>query len=313
MSKYKKINLDNIKTYSVKDRPSKVYIKGFMKIAKEVSTKGFIDSLPNILAGKDFKEFLSHCENAVKNKKPIIVMLGGHVIKCGLSPIFIKAIEKGLIKTIAVNGSVCIHDFEIAYFGKTSEDVESALKDGSFGMGEETGRIINQVIAKGYKSGLGFGEALGKYIFEGKPQYCEFSLLAKAYQYNVPVTVHIAIGTDIIHQHKYADGESLGGASFRDFKIFCNQVKKLNNGGILINFGSAVILPEVFLKAVTIVRNLEYPLTNFYAAVFDMNLHYRPMTNVVQRPIAGKGKGYYFVGHHEIMIPLFFWSLLERV
>ncbi|MBC8526331.1 MAG: hypothetical protein H8D22_05595 [Candidatus Cloacimonetes bacterium] len=313
MSKYKKINLDNIKTYSVKDRPSKVYIKDFMKIAKEVLTKGFIDSLPNILAGKDFKEFLSHCENAVKNKKPIIVMLGGHVIKCGLSPIFIKAIEKGLIKTIAVNGSVCIHDFEIAYFGKTSEDVEAALKDGSFGMGEETGRIINKVIIEGYGSGLGYGEALGKHIYEEEPKYWKASLLARAYQHNIPVTVHVGIGTDITHQHKYANGEAIGGASFRDFKIFCNQIKELNNGGVLVNFGSAVILPEVFLKAVTIVRNLEYPLTNFYTAVFDMNLHYRPMTNVVQRPTANGGKGYYFVGHHEIMIPLFFWSLLERV
>ncbi|MCK4357508.1 MAG: hypothetical protein KAW92_01955 [Candidatus Cloacimonetes bacterium] len=313
MSKYQEINLEKIKTYSVKDRPSKVYIKDFIKTDKSISTKEFVNSLPDILMGKKFKEFLSHCENAVKNKKPIIVMLGGHTIKCGLSPIFIKAIEKGIINTIAVNGSVCIHDFEIAFFGKTSEDVESALEDGSFGMGEETGRIINQVINNGYRSGLGFGEALGKYIFEEKPQYCEFSLLAKAYQYNIPVTVHIAIGTDIIHQHKYCDGESLGGASFRDFKIFTNQIKELNNGGILINFGSAVILPEVFLKAVTIVRNLNYPVKNFYTAVFDMNLHYRPMTNVVQRPTKSSGKGYYFVGHHEIMIPLFWWSLLEKI
>jgi len=312
MSKYKEISLDEIKTYSVKDRPSKVSIKDFLKTDKEVSTRDFINSLPDILKAKEFKELLSHCEDAIKNKKPIIVMMGGHVIKCGLSPIFIKAIEKGIINTIAVNGSVCIHDFEIAYFGKTSEDVDSALEDGSFGMGEETGRIINQVINDGYKSGLGYGEALSKYIFEEKPKYWEYSLLAKAYQHNIPVTVHVAIGTDITHQHKYANGESIGGASFRDFKIFCNQIKELNDGGVLINFGSAVILPEVFLKAVTIVRNLEFPLKNFYTAVFDMNLHYRPMTNVVQRPTASGGKGYYFVGHHEIMIPLFLWSILEN-
>ncbi|MCD6101969.1 MAG: hypothetical protein J7J77_02825 [Candidatus Cloacimonetes bacterium] len=313
MSKYKEISLDKIKTYSVKDRASKVYIKNFMKIDKEVSTKDFIEGLPDILKAKEFKEFLSHCEDAIENKKPIIVMMGGHVIKCGLSPIFIKAIEKGIINTIAVNGSVCIHDFEIAFFGKTSEDVDSSLEDGSFGMGKETGRIINQVINKGYESGLGYGEALGKYIFEEKPKYWEYSILAKAYQHNIPVTVHVAIGTDITHQHKYANGESIGGASFRDFKIFCNQVKGLNDSGVLINFGSAVILPEVFLKAVTIVRNLGFSLKNFYTAVFDMNLHYRPMTNVVQRPTASGGKGYYFVGHHEIMIPLFWWSLFYRV
>ncbi len=312
MPKYKEISLENIRTYSVKNRASKVHIKDFMKTDKEVSTKDFIDGLPDILIGKEFKEFIGHCNDAINNKKLIIIMLGGHVIKCGLSPIFIKAIEKGIINTIAVNGSVCIHDFEIAFFGKTSEDVDSAIEDGSFGMGEETGRIINQVINDGYKSGLGYGEALSKYIFEEKPKYWKYSLLAKAYQHNIPVTVHIAIGTDITHQHRYADGEALGGASFRDFKIFCNQVKGLNNGGVLINFGSAVILPEVFLKAVTIVRNLGFPLKDFYTAVFDMNLHYRPMTNVVQRPTASGGKGYYFVGHHEIMIPLFLWSILEN-
>lgn len=311
MSKYREISLDKIKTYSVKDRPSKVHINDFVNLNKEMNIHNFIEGLPNILKGKDFKELIDLCEKALENRKPLIAMMGGHVIKCGLTPLFNKAIEQGIITAIAVNGSVCIHDFEIAYFGKTSENVDTALRDGSFGMGEETGRLINQVIREGYKAGFGYGEALGKYIADKKPKYWEYSLLACAYLHNVPVTVHIAIGTDIIHQHKYADGESLGGASYRDFKIFAEQIKKLHNGGVVLNFGSAVILPEVFLKAVTIVRNLGFPLARFYTAVFDMNMQYRALTNVVERPTKPDGKGYYFVGHHEIMIPLFFQALLE--
>lgn len=311
MSKYKEISLDNIKTYSVKDRPSKVHINDFVNLNKEVKIHNFIESLPNILKGKEFKELINLCEDALANRRPLIVMMGGHVIKCGLTPLFNKAIEQGIIKAIAVNGSICIHDFEIAYFGKTSEDVDIALRDGSFGMAEETGRVINQVIQAGYKEGLGYGEALGRYIAEEKPKYWRHSLLACAYQHNVPVTVHIALGTDIIHQHKSANGEALGGASYRDFKIFTEQIKRLHNGGVIINFGSAVILPEVFLKAVTIVRNLGFPLSGFYTAVFDMNIQYRALTNVVERPTQPDGKGFYFVGHHEIMIPLFFQALLE--
>jgi hypothetical protein len=311
MSKYREISLDKIKTYSVKDRPSKVHINDFVNLNKEMNIHNFIEGLPNILKGKDFKELIDLCEKALENRKPLIAMMGGHVIKCGLTPLFNKAIEQGIITAIAVNGSVCIHDFEIAYFGKTSENVDTALRDGSFGMGEETGRLINQVIREGYKAGFGYGEALGKYIADKKPKYWEYSLLACAYLHNVPVTVHIAIGTDIIHQHKYANGESLGGASYRDFKIFAEQIKKLHNGGVVLNFGSAVILPEVFLKAVTIVRNLGFPLARFYTAVFDMNMQYRALTNVVERPTKPDGKGYYFVGHHEIMIPLFFQALLE--
>ncbi len=313
MSKYKEIDLSNIKTYSVKDRPSTVHIKDFIHLENEISIKDFIKSLPDILKAKDFKEVLFHSQNAIKSEKPIIIMLGGHTIKCGLSPLFIKAIEKGVIDTIAVNGSVCIHDFEIAFFGKTSEKVDTAIEDGSFGMGEETGHIINEVIEKGYKKGLGYGEAIGKYIYEQKPKFGEYSLLAKAYEHSIPLTVHVGIGTDITHQHKHCDGKAIGGASYRDFKIFTNRIKNLNEGGVLINFGSAVILPEVFLKAVTIVRNLDFPLKNFYTAVFDMNLHYRPLTNIVQRPTSKGGKGYYITGHHEIMIPLFFFSLMETI
>ncbi|MEA2103325.1 MAG: hypothetical protein U9P79_01615 [Candidatus Cloacimonadota bacterium] len=313
MTKYTEIDLNNINTYSVKGRKSIVHISDFIKLDEKISTKNFIKSLPNILKAKDLRELLGHCSDAMDSHKPIIMMLGGHTIKCGLSPLFIRAIENGLIDTIAVNGSVCIHDFEIAMFGKTSEIVDTAIEDGSFGMGEETGRILNETITNGYKNGLGYGESIGKYIFEQKPEFWEYSLLAKAYQHNVPITVHVGIGTDIIHQHKQCNGEAAGGASYRDFKIFANRIKDLNEGGVLLNFGSAVILPEVFLKAVTIVRNLGFPLQKFYTAVFDMNLHYRPLINITKRPTSMGGKGYYFIGHHEIMIPLFFLSLLENL
>jgi len=312
MSKYKEMDFSDVKTYPVAERPSKVSVQDFLKIPKTFSTSEFIDSLPDILAGKNLKELLSNTKNALNRNKPLIIMHGGHVIKCGLSPLLIKAMESGIIDTIAVNGSVCIHDFEIAFFGKTSEIVDKAIEDGTFGMGEETGRDLNEAIKSGYSDKLGYGEAVGKFIYEQKPKYIQYSLLAKAYEYEIPVTVHAALGTDIIHQHKQADGESLGGASYRDFKIFTNRIKNLNDGGVLVNFGSAVILPEVFLKAITVVRNLGYPLKNFYTAVFDMIMHYRPRTNIVNRPTSMGGTGYYIIGQHEIMLPLFFYSLLEE-
>ncbi len=311
MSKYEEIDLTNVSTYSVEERPSKVSVDDFSS-DEMISTQDFIDALPDILAAKDLKDFIAHIKNALENNKPVILMFGGHVIKCGLSPIINQAIEQGIISAIAVNGSVAIHDFEIAFFGKTSEDVRTALEDGSFGMGAETGRIINEVISEGFENDLGFGEALGKFILEERPPYHEYSVFAKAYEHNVPMTVHVAIGTDIIHQHPQADGAAIGGCSYTDFKIFTNMVKELDNGGVLISFGSAVILPEVFLKALTIVRNLQYTVNNFFTGVFDMNRHYRPLTNIVNRPTAAGGRGYYFIGHHEIMLPLLFGSLLEE-
>ena len=311
MTKYDELDFSNAKTYPIGHRKSKVSVADFMKIPQELETHKLIETFPDILAGKEIKELIAKCEIAFEKNKPIILMQGGHVIKCGLSPVLIKAIECGIIDTIAVNGSVCIHDFEIAFFGKTSEIVEDGIRDGTFGMAKETGKYLNKAINSGYEKGLGYGESVGKYIFEQKPDFWELSLLAKAYQYDVPVTVHIGIGTDILHQHIYADGKKLGGASYRDFKIFSNRIKDLNEGGVVLNFGSAVILPEVFLKAITIVRNLGFPLQNFYTAVFDMIMHYRPLSNIVNRPTNMGGKGYYIIGQHEIMLPLFFFSLLE--
>ncbi|MCK4653972.1 MAG: hypothetical protein KAU01_05980 [Candidatus Cloacimonetes bacterium] len=310
MGKFKEISLTGLKKYSIKDRPSKVNIKDF---AKPGLKNNFLSGLPDILAGKDFKELIDKCVIAYKSNKPVIVALGGHVVKCGLSLYIIEMMENGLIKALASNGSVVIHDFEIAKFGKTSEDVSMALEDGSFGMAEETGDGINNIIKKAAEEKLGYGEAIGKHLIENKASNNNFSLLASAYKNNIPFTVHVALGTDIVHQHETADGSSIGDCSMRDFRIFCNNLINLNEGGVFLNFGSAVIMPEVFLKAITVVRNLGYPLRNFYTAVFDMNIHYRPKINIVQRPALSGGKGFYFVGHHEIMIPLFFQTLKEKL
>jgi hypothetical protein len=259
------------------------------------------------------KELVDRCVRAFQKGKPIVIALGGHVVKCGLSPYLIDLMEIGLITTMASNGSVVIHDFEIAKFGKTSEDVATALEDGSFGFARETGDGINNIITDAYHNKLGFGEAIGKHLSETETPNKSMSLLAKAYEKQIPFTVHVALGTDIVHQHETANGAAIGDCSMRDFRIFCNSIININEGGVFLSFGSAVVMPEVFLKAVTVVRNLGYPLRNFYTAVFDMNLHYRPKTNIVERPTKSGGKGYYFVGHHEIVIPLFYHALKDKL
>jgi len=308
MGKFKEIDLKNLKKYSVLDRPSKVHITDFANAEKTL----FV-SMPDILAAKDIKELTDKCVKAYEKGKPVFLALGGHVIKCGLAPFIISLMELGLIKGLIANGSVVIHDFEIAMFGKTSEDVASALEDGSFGMATETCDTINEIIAQAYEDELGFGEAVGKYLLENHAANQKLSLLASAYRMNIPFTIHVAIGTDIVHQHESADGAAIGACTLKDFRILCNQFINLDDGGVFVNFGSAVVIPEVFLKAITVVRNLGFPLNNFYTAVFDMNLHYRPITNIVNRPTLSGGKGYYFVGHHEIMLPLFYNLLLEKL
>ncbi|MDP8267583.1 MAG: hypothetical protein P9L97_02530 [Candidatus Tenebribacter davisii] len=311
MSKYNEIDFTKLRKTSIKNRLSLVKKEYFSKPGI-TNFQEFTKSLPDILKAKDFNELLDKCVHAYKNNKPVIVALGGHVIKCGLAPIIIEMMEIGLIKGLASNGSAVIHDYEIARFGETSEDVASALESGEFGMAEETCDGINEIISSAYKK-LGYGEAIGKNLIETKAVNNKISLFANAYRLGIPFTVHVALGTDIVHQHETADGAAIGDCSMRDFRIFCNSLIDLNDGGIFLNFGSAVIMPEVFLKAVTVVRNLGYPLNNFYTAVFDMNRHYRPQTNIVQRPTLSGGKGYYFIGHHEIMIPLFFQILKERI
>jgi deoxyhypusine synthase len=311
MSRYREIDLTRQKRYKAEERLSKVESSAFAKTG-ELKLAEFWKQVPNLLKAAEMKELLDTCEAAFRQGKPIIIGMGGHVIKCGLAPLIIEMMRLGAVKALAVNGSVIIHDYEIARWGKTSEDVSAALEDGSFGMASDTADGINNIIKDGNSAGLGLGEAVGKALSETAP-HKDLSLLAMAYQYNVPVTAHIAIGTDIIHQHASADGASIGEASLRDFRILCECLKDLNSGGVFLNFGSGVIIPEVFLKGISVVRNLGNPLQDFTTAVFDMNLQYRPYVNVKQRPVQSNGKGFYFIGYHEIMIPLFLLSLQERI
>jgi deoxyhypusine synthase len=312
MGRYKEIDLAGLKKYSITSRPSKVHLEDFADPLKQ-NLAELLESFPDLLAAKNMKELVDRCVRAFQKGKPIVIALGGHVVKCGLSPYLIDLMEIGLITTMASNGSVVIHDFEIAKFGKTSEDVATALEDGSFGFARETGDGINNIITDAYHNKLGFGEAIGKHLSETETPNKSMSLLAKAYEKQIPFTVHVALGTDIVHQHETANGAAIGDCSMRDFRIFCNSIININEGGVFLSFGSAVVMPEVFLKAVTVVRNLGYPLRNFYTAVFDMNLHYRPKTNIVERPTKSGGKGYYFVGHHEIVIPLFYHALKDKL
>jgi len=314
ISMYEEIDFTNIKPVSINSRKNKVKTADFAKVFKKAdSFSSFISSLPGQLAGKEFTELIDRIILAKKKKKGVVLMMGAHVIKCGLSLILIDLMKRGLISAIAMNGAGAIHDLEIAYWGQTSEDVAENLKDGSFGMAKETAEKFNSILEKGYKKSSGFGEIFGKSLCEENPPHISYSILAKAYELKVPVTIHSAIGTEIVHQHPSANGEIIGKLTMKDFRIFANILKDLNNGGVVLNIGSAVILPEVFLKALTLARNIGYRVNNFTAVNFDMIQHYRPNENVVKRPTLEGGKGYRFTGHHEIMIPLLAAGLIERL
>jgi len=312
MGKYKEFEATNQKRYKAAERVSKVDITQFAKVGN-ANVSELLNCLPDLLKGKDLKDLIELTFQAYKAKKPIILGIGGHVVKAGISPLIIDLMSKGVISAIACNGSVIIHDFEIACYGQTSEDVAQALEDGSFGMASDTCDTINKVIVNAHKEKLGYGEAIGEYLCTTDIPNPQLSIARNAYVTNTPLTVHVAIGTDINHQHHSASGEAIGDCSARDFKIFTNSVSQLGDGGVFICCGSAVILPEVFLKALTVARNSGLPVQNFTTAVFDMNYHYRPSTNIALRPVQSSGKGFYFVGHHEIMLPLFLLAVRERV
>ena len=312
MSKYKfkPFSRDGLETYPIRSRESKVQIENFARVfSPEEPFSRFIESLPDILAGKDFKGFLELMGRAKKRQKAIIFALGAHVMKVGLNPVIIKMMEEGWITALALNGAGIIHDFEISLAGHTSEDVANQIKDGRFGMAEETGNLLNSAINSAREKDMGLGEAVGAFIESSDFPHKGLSILAVAYRLNIPTTVHVAIGTDISHFHPRADGASLGKASMRDFLLFCSVCENLEGGGVFINIGSAVVLPEVFLKAVSCVRNKGVALADFSTAVFDFRHHYRPYENVVKRPLGKKGRGFYFIGHHEIMIPILASSL----
>lgn len=307
MSRYKAdpIDLSRISTYPLASRPSKVTADDFAKpLAGDSSTREFLDSLPKILAARELSELASLIQNAKQKGRAVIAGLGGHVIKTGLAPVLIDLMRRGYVTAFAMNGSAMIHDFEIALVGATSEDVDATLGAGSFGMAEETGRIINEAVRAGAQDNIGMGEAIGRRLHLMQPAYADKSVLHAAYEAGVPVTVHVAIGTDIVHIHPSADGASIGQTTLQDFRLLCSLVRELDGGGVYLNIGSAVILPEVFLKTVTVVRNLGHKLQDFSTANFDFIQQYRPLTNVVRRPVAGSGRGFSFIGHHEIMIPL---------
>lgn len=308
------LDLNKVKTYSIKKRFSKIDKNAFAKACGKKSGFGeFYASLPGILKAKDFKAVVEAIVRAKRKNKPVILMMGAHVIKCGLGPLVIDLLKKKVINLIALNGAGIIHDFEIAYQGATSEDVGEALKDGSFGMAKETAEFINNAVNSGVKKGLGLGESVGRAIAGEALKYKEYSILYNCYKEGVPSCVHAAIGTDIIHQHPSFSGASTGEGSQRDFLKLSAAIAKIGGGGVVLNVGSSVILPEVFLKALNLARNLGNRVDNFVTANFDMAYHYRPAVNVVARPTQGSGKGYYIIGHHEIMLPLLHRAIIENI
>jgi len=308
-----KIDLNKIKTIPLNIRKCKVSIGDFAKKAvKGESFKTFYDSLPRILAAQSLRALVDAVVAAHRKKKMVIIMMGAHVIKCGLSPLIIDLMRRGVVKAIALNGAGVIHDTEIAMIGRTSEDVGEGILDGSFGMAKETAGFINQAINSGFNKGIGIGESVGANIVKSKLPHRALSILASAYELDVSVTVHVAIGTDIIHQHPSASGVAIGEGSLLDFRNFIYSVSKLE-GGVLMNLGSAVILPEVFLKAITVARNLGNKVDTLTTANFDMINQYRPHQNILSRPTSKGGKGYNMIGHHEIMVPLLYRSIIEKI
>jgi hypothetical protein len=309
MSRFPELDLSRLKTYSIKDRPSKVEARDF---ARPWQAGGglseFLARWPKILAAGDFMDVVDRLAEAVSNRRTVILAMGGHPVKVGLAPIIVDLMKRGAVSLLAVNGSVMVHDAESAMIGATSEDVGASLGDGRFGMTREANELINR--AAGSDEGL--GRSLGRALAEGGFPYAEGSLFAQGFRLGVPVTVHVALGTDVYHIHPEADGEAIGRASFTDFHLFCRAVAGLAEG-VFINLGSAVIMPEVFLKAVTLARNLGYDQNGLTTVNMDFMRQYRPQVNVVNRPTASSGRGYNLIGHHEIMFPLLAAALIERL
>lgn len=310
------LSLDDVQTYSLAERTSKVTLADFAApLTDDAPTlRAFLDALPNILATRSLRGVAAEMRRARQLGRPIIWGIGGHVVKTGLAPVIIDLMNRGFVSAIAANGSVLVHDAEIAMVGRTSEDVDASLGSGAFGAAEETSRLLNEAAMNGAAEEIGLGEAAGRALLALNPPHAEFSLLSAAYERRIPFTAHVAIGTDIPHFHPNVDPAALGATTHTDFRLFAELVRRLNDGGVYLNIGSAVILPEVFLKAVTLVRNLEHPLTDFTTANFDFIQAYRPTTNVIRRPVSdGAGRSFALTGHHEILIPLLAAELIAHV
>ena len=312
-------DLSAIKTIPFARRPNKVRAEEFAHPPTgDRSFAAFLASLPDVLVARDFLRVVDAIVSAVRRQRGVVVMLGGHIVKTGLAPLLNDLMSRRVITHLAMNGSASIHDFEIARFGGTSEDVAAGLRDGSFGMAEETGREMNEAFVRGMREERGMGEALGQALDAaeraGRLAHPELSVLLGAYRLGVPATIHAALGAEIIHQHPAANGAAIGDTSHRDFRRLAHSLERLDDGGVALNLGSAVIMPEVFLKALTIARNLnEGRPRNFATCDLDMQRHYRPRMNVVQRPTLDSGKGYEITGHHELMVPLLAWAVVEKL
>jgi hypothetical protein len=316
MSKYSRqpLDLSGLKTVPIAARGGKVTTDLFAKpYQPSAGVSSLIASFPRILAAESFHAVLDALRTAKSKNKPILWGMGGHVIKCGLAPIFIDLIHRGYVTGFIMNGAATIHDFEIAIAGHTSEDVEAVLPDGRFGSAEETGRHMNEAIAEGHRDGLGIGEALGRRLdCIADPRFADSSLVLAAWRANIPLTVHVALGTDTPHTHPAADPAAIGACTHHDFRLLCTLVGEMHDGGVYLNIGSAVVLPEVFLKAISVARNLGNPVLNFTTVNMDFLQHYRPKANVVDRPHAkAGGRGYTLTGHHEIMVPLLAAALID--
>jgi len=324
--RYAAADLSAVKTSPLGERRNKVHLSDFARVCGPGATfQDFFDSLPDQLAARDLKQIVSAVVSAYRHQKPVIWAMGAHVIKCGLSGLVIELMRRGVISAVALNGAGAIHDFEIALIGGTSEDVAAGLGAGEFGMAEETGSLINAAINAAWrktdhsgaeatgKTECGMGELIGRKLMEIDAPYADQSILVAGVRLGIPVTVHVAVGTDIIHMHPSADGAALGAASHYDFRLMCGVVATLGDGGVYFNVGSAVVLPEVFLKAVTVARNLGHPVRDFTTVNLDMKDQYRSWNNVVKRPTGDHGRGFSIIGHHELLIPLLAQSVFEQL
>ena len=321
---YAEADLARVRTIPIATRPSKVSAREFAHPPAPDSTPAsrtfgaFLAALPDVLVARAFREVVAAIAEAKRRDRGVVVMLGGHVVKTGLAPVLVDLMRRGIVTHLAMNGSAAIHDYEVARFGATSEDVAAGLKDGTFGMAEETGRGLNEAFRAGMKRGWGMGETVGRALdalgASGDLANPELSVLLGAWRLGVPATVHAALGAEIIHQHPATDGAAIGDTSHRDFRRLAGSLPSIDEGGVVLNLGSAVIMPEVFLKALTIARNLhDGRPRDFTSCDLDMQRHYRPRMNVVQRPTLHSGKGYEITGHHEIMVPLLAWAVVTRL
>ena len=307
------LDFSGLNTYSVHGRHSKVTVNDFAApLQPGMTVRQLLAALPSQLAGLDFPDLVRRIAEAHRQHRPVLVGMGAHVIKVGLNPVLIDLMQRGIITALALNGAGIIHDTEIAMVGRTSEEVAAVLGAGAFGAARETGEVLNAAIATGAAEGIGIGQAVGEMLLANDFPHNDQSLLAMARRLDIPVTVHVAMGTDIIHIHPSADGGAIGRAGHHDFRVFCRLVSELE-GGVYLNVGSAVLLPEVFLKALTVVRNLGHKVQRFTTANFDFIRHYRPMTNVVHRPTLEGGKGFHFTGHHELMLPLLAAAVIDEI